>query len=342
MAKQKRVIIAEQQFSWKKFFLKWEWFLVLIFIAVNILNICVSPLDKTTGIPIYCSVSGLFNATLSFLEKAFIALPMAYVLVLGDIDISVGSTVALSAVVMAECYNKLGLPMGVCVIICLLVGTLCGFINGFILTKFTELAPMIVTLGTQILFRGIATIILKDQASQGLTSVQWFSNLYWGKVGPVPIIFIFFVICAIVFGVVLHKTTFGRRLYAIGSNRVAAQYAGINVQKIRCLVFTITGTFSAVTAIFLASCMGSARPNIASGYELDAISMVVLGGISTAGGKGNFIGSIIAIFIIGFLRYGLGLINVSSQVMLVIIGALLIVAVMAPNLNLKKVFKKAA
>lgn len=340
MAKQKRVIIAEQEFSWKKFFLKWEWFLLIIFIGVNILNISVSPLDKATGIPIYMSLSGLFNATLSFLEKAFIALPMAYILVLGDIDISVGSTVALSAVIMAESYNKLGLPMGVCVIICLLVGTLCGFINGFILTKFTELAPMIVTLGTQILFRGIATIILKDQASQGLTSVKWFSQLYWGKLGAIPYIFIIFVICAAAFGFVLHKTTFGRWLYAIGSNRIAAEYAGIQVQKIRCIVFTITGTFSAVTAIFLASCMGSARPNVASGYELDAISMVVLGGISTAGGKGNFVGAIIAIFIVGFLRYGLGLINVTSQVMLVIIGGLLICAVLLPNLNLKGLLKK--
>lgn len=340
MAKQKRVIIAEQEFSLMKFFLKWEWFLLVIFIGVNILNISVSPLDKVTGIPIYMSLPGLFNATLSFLEKAFIALPMAYILVLGDIDISVGSIVALSAVLMAESYNTLGLPMGVAVIICLLVGTLCGFINGIILTKFTELAPMIVTLGTQILFRGIATIILKDQASQGLTSVNWFSQLYWGKLGPVPFIFIIFIVCALIFGFVLHKTTFGRRLYAIGSNRVAAEYAGIQVQKIRCIVFTITGTFSAVTAIFLTSCMGSARPNIAAGYELDAISMVVLGGISTAGGKGNFVGAILAIFIIGFLRYGLGLINVSSQVMLVIIGGLLICAVMLPNLNLKGLLKK--
>lgn len=342
MAKQKRVIIAEQEFSWKKFFLKWEWFLVLIFIGVNILNISVSPINNQTGMPIYMSVSGLFNATLSFLEKAFIALPMAYILVLGDIDISVGSTVALSAVIMAESYNKLGLPMGVCVIICLLTGTLCGLINGLILSKFTELAPMIVTLGTQILFRGIATMILKDQASQGLTSVDWFSKLYWGKLGPVPYIFIIFAVCAVVFGFILHKTTFGRRLYAVGSNRTAAEYAGIQVQKIRCIVFTMTGTFSAVTAIFLASCMGSARPNIASGYELDAISMVVLGGISTAGGKGNFVGAILAIFIVGFLRYGLGLINVSSQVMLVIIGALLIGAVMMPNLNLGKLFKRKA
>lgn len=137
----------------------------------------------------------------------------------------------------------------------------------------------------------------------------------------------------------LHKTTFGRRLYAIGSNSVASMYAGIHVQKIRLIVFTLTGLFAGVTALFLTARMGSTRPNIAEGYELDAISMVVLGGFSTSGGKGRFIGVIISIFIIGFLRYGLGLINVPSQAMLIIIGALLICAVMLPNLKLGQFFK---
>lgn len=328
-----RTISAEKKTSWKQSLLKWETLLILLFIAVNIMNSIVSPN--------YLSVSGLFTATSSFLEKAFIALPMAYILVLGEIDISVGSIVALSAVLMSLAYNA-GVPMVLSILICLAVGTACGLLNGFILTRFTELAPMIVTLGTQILFRGIAEILLGDQASGGLTNVQWFSNLYWGSLGPVPYMFIVFAICALVFGLVLHKTTFGRRLYAIGSNRLSAVYAGIHVQKLRLIVYTITGTFSAVTAIFLAARMGSTRSNIAEGYELEAISMVVLGGISTAGGKGNFPGTVIAIFIIGFLRYGLGLINVPSQVMLVVIGTLLVVAVMIPNLNVGKLFKKKA
>ncbi len=336
MEAKKRIISADQKFSWKKSLLQWEVFLLLIFIAVNIMNAFISPY--------YLSVSGLFTATSSFLEKAFVALPMAYILVLGDIDISVGATVALSSVMMGVAYANFGLPMSVCVLICLLTGTLCGLVNGLILSKFPELAPMIVTLGTQILYRGIATMILEDQAATGLTSVTWFSNLYWGYLGPVPYMLIIFVVCAVVFGVVLHKTTFGRRMYAIGSNSVASMYAGIHVQKIRLIVFTITGLFAAVTALFLTARMGSTRPNIAEGYELDAISMVVLGGFSTSGGKGRFIGAIISIFIIGFLRYGLGLINVPSQAMLIIIGALLICAVMLPNLKvgdaLKNLFAK--
>jgi rhamnose transport system permease protein len=330
MGKTKRVISAEQKFSWIKFFLQWEWFLILLFVGINIMNANLSPY--------YLNSSGLLNATSSFLEKAFIALPMAFVLVLGEIDISVASTVALSSVVMAVSYNNLGLPMGVAILICLGTGTLCGFINGFILTKYKELAPMIVTLGTQILYRGIATMILKDQSSGDFP--EWFSAIYWGAIGDIPYMLIAFVVLAIIFGIVLHKTTFGRRVFAIGSNRVTSRYSGIQVDKIRLIVYTITGTMAAVTALFLTSRMGSTRPNIAVGYEMDAIAMVVLGGIATSGGKGRFIGAVISIFIIGFLRYGLGLINVSSQVMLIIIGTLLIGAVMIPNLKLNRLFKR--
>jgi len=325
-----RVISAEIKFSWKKFFLQWEWFLVLLFIGINIMNANLSPY--------YMNSSGLLNATSSFLEKAFIALPMVFVLILGEIDISVASTVALSSVVMAVSYNDLGIPMGAAILICLGTGTLCGFINGFILTKYKELAPMIVTLGTQILFRGIATMILKDQASGNFPN--WFSEIYWGSIGDIPYMLIAFVVFAVIFGIVLHKTTFGRRVYAIGSNRIASRYSGIKVDRTRLIIYTITGTMAAVTAIFLTSRMGSTRPNIGMAYEMDAIAMVVLGGISTSGGKGRFIGAIISIFIIGFLRYGLGLINVSSQVMLIIIGALLITAVLLPNLKLGRFFKK--
>lgn len=328
-----RTIQAEQPRSLKTFFFKWEWFLLLIFVGINIMNSVISPY--------YLSVTGLFTATSSFLEKSFVALLMAYVLILGDIDISVGSISCLSAVVMAVAFNQ-GMPMGLCIVICLLVGTACGLLNGLILTKFTELAPMIVTLGTQILFRGIAEAMLGDQAAGGLTQVKWFSNLYWGKIGVVPIMLLFFVFFAIVFGFILHKTIFGRWLYAIGSNKLAAEYAGIPVQRVRLLVFTLVGTFASVTAVFLAARMGSTRSDIATGYELEAISMAVLGGFSTNGGKGNYLGLILAIFIVGFLRYGLGLVNIASQVMLVVIGGLLIITVMLPNILEQIKFKKKA
>ena len=255
---------------------------------------------------------------------------MTFVILLGDIDISVASTVALSSVVMAVTYN-LGVPMWAAMVICLAVGSVCGFINGFLITRFKEIAAMIVTLSTSMIYRGIAYIILEDQASGKFP--DWYSFLGWGYVGGIPFMLILFAFLAVIFGLLLHKTTFGRRIYAIGNNPVASRFSGVKVDKIKVIIFTLTGFMSGVTALFLTSRMGSTRPNVAVGYELDVITMVVLGGVSTAGGKGRIGGTILAIFIIGFLRYGLGLINIPSQALLIIIGLLLIGAVLIPQLR---------
>ncbi len=329
-----REIIAEQKFSFGRLFMRWETFLVLVFIAVNIMNVTISNR--------YWSVNGLFNATNSFLYVAFLVLPMCFILLIGEIDISVGSQVALSAVLLGVSYNA-GCPMWLSILIALGVGTICGFINGLILIMFTELNPMIVTLGTQILYTGIAEMILEDQATGGFTSVKWFSKLYWGKVGGVvPIMFLVFLVCAIIFGIVMHKSTFGRRMFAMGSNQQAAMYSGIHIPKMRLIIYTLAGLFCGICAVFVAAQMGSARPNIGDGYAMDAIGMCVLGGVLTDGGKGNFIGAMIAVFLLGFLEYGLGLVNISSNIMLVIKGVLLIFAVMVPNLNLGRLYKKRA
>ncbi len=326
-----RTIISVKPRSLKSALLRWETFLILIFILVNIMNIGLS--SK------YLHAERLFTTINTFLVKGFIALPMAYILVLGEIDLSVGSTVALSAVTLGVSYNA-GLPMGVAVVICLMCGLLCGMLNGLVLTRFTELAPMIVTLGTMTLYRGIGEMILGNESTGGLQNVQWFYDLYYARIGPVPYMFILFVVMAIAFGLVLHKTSFGRKIYAIGSNRLAATYSGIRVQKIRFIVYSLVGIVCGISAVFYASWMGTVRSDVASGYELEAISMVVLGGISTVGGKGNFPGTVISIFIIGLLKYGLGLINVTSQAMLVIVGAILIIVVMAPSFNIGRLFKK--
>lgn len=327
-----REIIAEQPFSWKHLLLRWESMLVLLLVVVNIMNIAIS--DK------YWSVSGLFRATNSFLNIAFMVLPMCFVLVLGDIDISVGSILAFSATMLGIVYNA-GAPMIVAVLAALLTGAVCGCINGAIATQFTELNPMIITFGTQVVYRGLCEIILGDQSTGGLNKVTWFSNLYWGKLGVVPYMFLVFVVCAVIFGIVQHKTTFGRRMYAIGANREAARYSGINVQGTRFIVYVLTGLFAGVAAIFTAASMGSINNAVGKGTEMDAIGICVLGGILTDGGKGNFIGAMISVFLLGLLEYGLGLVNVSSNVMLVIKGALLVVSVMIPNLKIS-VRKKQA
>ncbi|MDD3839460.1 MAG: ABC transporter permease [Clostridia bacterium] len=323
---EQRNIIAKREFNLKSFFFQWEWMLVLILIVINIVNSSISSH--------YLNFSGLMDATMTFLDKAFIVLPMAFIIILGDIDISVASTVALSSVIMAVSYNA-GLPMGMAMVLCLIVGTVCGLINGLLIVKFKELSAVIVTLSTMTIYRGIAYIILEDQAAGKFP--QWFSYLGWGYVGSIPFILIVFAVFAVIFGLLLHKTTFGRRVYAIGNNPVASRFSGVEVDKIKVIIFTAAGFMSGVTALFLTSKMGSTRPNVAIGYELDVIAMVVLGGVSTAGGKGRIIGTVISIFLIGLLRYGLGLINVPSQVLLIIIGLLLVFAVMISDLNVNTV-----
>ena len=322
-----RHINSKKEFNLKSFFFQWEWMLVLLFIIVNIININLSPY--------YLDGKQLLDATMTFLDKAFIVFPMVFILILADIDISVASTVALSSVIMAVTYN-MGVPMALAMILCLIVGSICGMINGLFIVKFKELSAVIVTLSTMIIYRGIAYIILQDQASGKFPS--WYSFLGWGYVGGIPFILIVFVVFAIIFGLLLHKTTFGRRVYAMGNNITACRFSGVEVDKIKVIVFTMTGFMAAVTAIFLASRMGSTRPNVATGYELDVIAMAVLGGVSSSGGKGRMAGAIISVFLIGLLRYGLGLRNVPAQALLIIVGVLLISAVMIPNLKIS--FKK--
>lgn len=326
-------IIAEKKFSARTFFLRWEWFLVLLFIIVNIFNSSISPY--------YLQIGTLSDAPMSFLDKSFMVLPMALILLLGMIDISVASIVALSSVIMGVSFRA-GLPMGWAIVLCLAVGTACGMINGLILAKFNEqiLPSMIITFATQVIYRGIALIILEDQSVGNFPS--WFNYLAWGYVGPIPFILIVFIVFAALFVVLLHKTSFGRQLYGMGNNLKACQYSGIRTGRNKVIIYTMMGFMAGVCALFLTSKMGSTRPNVANGYELEVIAMAALGGFSTSGGKGNMIGAIIATFILGFLRYGLGLINVSSQVILIIIGILLIGSVLASNIKPKEKRKKAS
>jgi rhamnose transport system permease protein len=309
----------------RRFFLQWEWLLVLIFVFVNVINSALSPY--------YLDIGSLIGSTNSFLDMSFLVLPMTFILILGQIDISVASIVALSAVIMATSFNA-GLSMPLAMLICLAVATLCGFINGLVLIKFKELPAMIVTLATLTIYRGIAYVILEDKASGGFP--EWFSFLGWGSVGPFPFILIVFAICALAFGLLLHKTSFGRKVFAIGSNATAARYSGIKTDYVMLVVFSLAGLMAGFTAIFLTSRMGSTRPNVASGYELSVIAMVVLGGVSTAGGSGRMAGPVLSVFIIGYLTYGLGLVNIKANVLLIIIGSLLILSVLVLNIRFGK------
>jgi rhamnose transport system permease protein len=306
----------------RSFFFQWEWLLVVVFLAIHIINSSISPW--------YFNANTFLNAPMSFLDKAFIVLPMMLVIILGNIDISVASIVALTSVLMASIFNA-GIPLPAALVMALVIGSILGLLNGALLVKFKELPAMIVTLSTMTIYRGIAYIILEDQAAGGFPS--WFSFFAWGHVGPFPFILIVFAIAAVIFGLLLHKTGFGRIVYGMGSNLTACKYSGVKTDRILLIVGLLTGLMCAVCAIFLTSRMGSTRPNIAMGYELEVIAMVVLGGVSTSGGTGRIAGPLLAIFIIGFLNYGLGLNNISAQAVLVILGLLLILSVLVMNLK---------
>jgi rhamnose transport system permease protein len=301
---------------------QWEIILLFIFILVIIINSNLSPY--------FLDYTNLMNTTFNFIEKAIIALPMMLVIICGDIDISVASIIALSSVFMGMAsqagVNTLGL-----VAIGLFTGSAAGFLNGFIITKF-GIPAIAVTLGSMSLFRGIAYVILGDKAfTKYPISFDYFGQGYIGNT-MVPFELVVFFMLVIIFGIILHRTTMGRKVFAIGNNSTAARFSGIPVNRIRLIIFTVTGLCSGLASVLLTSRIGSTRPNIASGWELEIITTVVLGGVAITGGKGNIFGVIISIFIIGFLKFGMGLINVPGKVMTIIIGLLLILAIMLPQL----------
>ena len=320
----------------RKMLLSWEGILVLVLVLVNIF--CASFSE-------FYNASSLLRQMPVYLAEVFLMLPMAFILVMGEIDISVGSIACLAATMACIVCNT-GAPFILVIITALVVGTACGFINGFILTRFPELPPMIVTLATQIIFRGIAEIVLGSGGSVSAENQEGFkalaSKLSIGgtvnergrRVGSLdfPLVLFLVVIFALIFAIILGKTTFGRRVYAVGTNRLTAYYSGVHVQKIRFVIYTAMGFMAGLCALFLISVSYGANTTTGKGFEMDAIAMAVFGGISSTGGKGNLAGGIISAFIIVCLRVGLGQKNVHAQVILLILGALLIGAVALPNI----------
>lgn len=315
----------------KKALISWEGILILLLIGVNIFCSMFSE---------FYNISSLLRQMPVYLAEVFLMLAMAYILVLGEIDISVGAIVCLSATIACLVSNA-GVPFPVVFLVSLLVGTICGVINAVILTQFKELPPMIVTLATQIIFRGIAEIVLGSGGSVSVTNTDGFRAIA-GKVGQVPYILFLVLILAVIAAVILGKSTFGRSVYAIGTNPLTAYYSGIPVQKIRFIIYTVMGTLCGLCAMFLISSSYGANTTTGENFEMDAIAMAVFGGIMSTGGKGNIAGGMISAIIIVCLRVGLGQRNVNAQVILLIIGLLLICTVALPNIigDVKKSLKK--
>ncbi|ANG97474.1 branched-chain amino acid ABC transporter permease [Brucella pseudogrignonensis] len=310
--------------SYTRLFASWEMLLLGVAIAIFIANSFASPY--------FLNAWNLSDATFNFTEKALIAFAMTLLIISGEIDLSVAAIIALASTAMGAAA-QMGVGTPGLVLIGIGTGLVCGAINGGLVAGL-KLPSIVVTIGTMSLFRGISYIVLGDKAYGGYPeSFAYFGQGY--VVWVFSFEFVLFIAFALIFGVLLHATTFGRRIYAIGNNEFASRFSGIPVERMKFTLFMLTGLMSGIAAVCLTSRLGSTRPSIAQGWELEIITMVVLGGVSILGGAGSIIGVVIAAFVMGLVTFGLGLLNVPGIVMSIFIGLLLIITISLPILGRK-------
>jgi rhamnose transport system permease protein len=299
--------------------LRWESMLALVLVLEFALFSVLSPY--------FLSVDTLSDATFNFTERALIALPLALLIIAGEIDISVAAIIALASVAMGlAAAQGVGTPGLAAVGIG--TGFAAGCINGALVT-IGRVPSIVATIGTMTLFRGAAYAVLGDRVLKDYpASFATFGQGYLA--GPVSWELALFAVFALAFGLVLHRTRWGRAVFAIGANPTASRFAGIAVDRYRFALFALTGAFSGFAALLLTSRLESTRPSIAQGWELEIISMVILGGVSVWGGKGSIIGVVLAAVVFGLVTFGLGLMNIPGIVMSIFTGALLILVVAVP------------
>lgn len=299
----------------------WEALLALVAVAIFVANSVASPY--------FLDPWNLSDATFNFTEKALIAFAMAMLIIAGEIDLSVAAIIALASTVMGAAMVA-GAPVWALVVLGIGTGLLCGAFNGLLVAGF-GLPSIVVTIGTMSLFRGISFIVLGDGAFTGYPpAFGWFGQGYVWWVFSFELVL--FAVMAVIFGVLLHRTSFGRMVYAIGNNATAARFSGVRVDRVRFILFLLTGLMSGIAAVCLTSRLGSTRPSIATGFELEVVTMVVLGGVSILGGSGSIPGVVIAALVVGLVTFGLGLLNVPGIVMSIILGGLLIGVIALPRL----------
>jgi rhamnose transport system permease protein len=299
----------------------WEALLLLVFALIFVANSLASPY--------FLDSWNLSDATFNFTEKGIIALAMGFLIIAGEIDLSVAAIIALASTAMGAAAQAGIGPAGLCAI-GLLVGLMCGAFNGFLITR-VGLPSIVATIGTMSLFRGIAYVVLGDGVYKGYPSgFAYFGQGYVWWVFSFE--FVAFLLLAVGAYVLLHRTVFGRAIFAIGNNNFAARFSGIRVERVKFLLFLMTGVASGIAAIMLTSRLGSTRPSIAFGWELEVVTIVVLGGVSILGGSGTIPGIVIAAFVMGVVTFGLGLLNVPGIVMSIFIGLMLIAVIALPIL----------
>ncbi|CAH0131842.1 ABC transporter permease [Agrobacterium fabrum] len=297
----------------------WEVLLLGVAILIFIANSLASPY--------FLNAWNLSDATFNFTEKAIIAFAMALLIIAGEIDLSVAAIIALASTAMGAAV-QMGVGTSGLVAIGIGTGLFCGAFNGFLVARL-KLPSIVVTIGTMSLFRGISYMVLGDQAyGKYPADFAYFGQgyVFW----VISFEFVLFIVMAVLFAILLHATNFGRQVYVIGTNPFAARFSGIPVERVKFILFLLTGLMSGIAAVCLTSRLGSTRPSIAQGWELEVVTMVVLGGVSILGGSGTIAGVVIAAFVMGLVTFGLGLLNVPGIVMSIFVGLLLIITIAIP------------
>ena len=290
----------------------------------------------------FLTTDNLLNVVRQAACNGFIAIGMMLAILTGGIDLSVGSTMALSMVLMAKCIEA-GLPSVLCILVCLVGGACLGLINGLLLTKMKLPHPFISTLGTQNIYRGICLLLTMGTPISGMpAAVKWVGAAY---IGPIPACAILLIIVYIIMSFFLRDTTLGRHIYAFGGNRITARLSGVNVDFTLCSVFTISGLMRGLAGLTLAGRVDAVYPMAGVAWDSDAIAAVIIGGTSFFGGKGTILGTFTGVLLIAVLRNGLNLLFITPDMQTVILGGVIILSVFIDvirNGGFKTVQKKAA
>ena len=304
-------------------FQRWEWMLVALVLLAIVIN------SRLT--PYFLNTQNLSRTSADFMELGLMMLPMVFIIITGNIDLSVASNLGMCASLMAVLWN-LGVNIWVAAGAGLVLGTLGGLLNGFLIARI-KLPALVATLGTYAFFRGIAYVLLGDQAGRGYPPA--FTYLGQGKIPGtlIPFSVALFAVLAVVFGLVLHRNKFGRHIFSIGNNENASIYAGVPVANIKLIIYTVSGFMAALAGLVLAARFGSTRPDIGNGLELSVITAAVLGGVDINGGTGTMPGAVLALLLIGLVRFGMGLKNLQDQVQSIAIGSLLILSILIASVG---------
>lgn len=296
--------------------------MVLAFILILALLLLSTQTDR------FLTTENLLNQGRLMAEVGLVALPMTFIIITAGIDLSVGSILGLTAIILGVSWKNFGLPLEGAIIVALAVGTFAGFVNGWFITRI-NVPPLIMTLATLALYRGLAEGISQARSVRGYP--EWFFQLGQGEVFGVPTQLWILLIAIIIAWVLLAYTVFGRSLYAIGHNEIGARFSGIPVDRYKMMIYTASGFMASLAGCIFVSRVSTTRSDMGTGLELDVIAAVVLGGTSIFGGVGTIAGTVLGFVMIQLLKNGLSLTGVKGDATIIVIGSVLILSILLTN-----------